>query len=173
LEAGEANFVPPEQRVYAGGANDVRGFDRNELGPLVYVTPESNIGSQGEVLSDDSVQVAPIGGNTLAIGNLELRLPSPIFARRLGWVVFADAGAVWERGSGFSTLPNFALTPGIGFRFNTLVGPFRVDLAYIGADRPRGALYAAGPTSLSLIRTDYRKPRDRSFNLQISIGQAF
>ena len=33
----EGNFVPPEQRFYAGGPNDVRGFNRNELGPLVYV----------------------------------------------------------------------------------------------------------------------------------------
>jgi outer membrane protein assembly factor BamA len=38
-----ANFIPPEQRFYAGGANDVRGFQRNELGPVVYVV------SQGEV----------------------------------------------------------------------------------------------------------------------------
>ena len=31
------NFIPPEQRFYAGGPNDVRGFERNELGPVVYV----------------------------------------------------------------------------------------------------------------------------------------
>ena len=33
------NFIPPEQRFYAGGPNDVRGFQRNELGPVVYVVP--------------------------------------------------------------------------------------------------------------------------------------
>jgi hypothetical protein len=32
-------FIPPDQRFYAGGPNDVRGFDRNELGPVVYVVP--------------------------------------------------------------------------------------------------------------------------------------
>ena len=30
-------FIPPEQRFYAGGPNDVRGFERNELGPVIYV----------------------------------------------------------------------------------------------------------------------------------------
>ncbi len=37
LDSASINFTPPEQRFYAGGPNDVRGFDRNELGPLVYV----------------------------------------------------------------------------------------------------------------------------------------
>ena len=46
------NFIPPEQRFYAGGPNDVRGFDRNELGPVVYVV------SKGEV---DSAAAAPAG----------------------------------------------------------------------------------------------------------------
>ena len=36
LAGGASNFIPPDQRFYAGGANDVRGFDRNELGPVVY-----------------------------------------------------------------------------------------------------------------------------------------
>ena len=39
--AGASNFVPPEQRFYAGGPNDVRGYSRNELGPLVYVVEET------------------------------------------------------------------------------------------------------------------------------------
>ena len=36
-------FIPPEQRFYAGGPNDVRGFERNELGPVVYVIPQSAV----------------------------------------------------------------------------------------------------------------------------------
>ena len=37
------NFIPPEQRFYAGGPNDVRGFERNELGPVVYVVPKGEV----------------------------------------------------------------------------------------------------------------------------------
>ena len=171
LAAGGANFVPPDQRFYAGGANDVRGYDRNELGPVVYVTPASNIRAGGTVAFADSVQVAPIGGNTLVLANLELRLPSPFLNGRLRWVAFLDGGGVWERGSILGA--GVRLTPGAGFRFSTPLGPMRFDVAYNGAQLPDGALYSASGGELTLVRTDYRKAVNRKFNLQVSVGQAF
>ncbi len=170
LAAGAANFVPPEQRFYAGGANDVRGYDRNLLGPIVYVTPESNIAAGGAVKAD-SVQEAPIGGNTLMLANLELRLPSPLFEGRLRWVAFLDAGAVWERGSPLGA--GVRLTPGLGVRFATALGPIRFDVAYNGSELPEGALYSVKDNELTLVRTDYRKLGARKFNFQVSVGQAF
>jgi len=171
LAAGAANFVPPEQRFYAGGANDVRGYDRNELGPVVYVTPASNVRPDGTVAFADSVQVAPIGGNTLVLGNLEFRLPSPFLADRLRWVAFLDAGGVWERGSRLGA--GVRLTPGAGFRFSTPLGPMRFDVAYSGSQLPEGALYAVADDQLALIRNDFRKAVNRKFNFQVSVGQAF
>ena len=53
------NFVPPEQRFYAGGPNDVRGFDRNELGPVVYVVSKAEVddaaADSGRRINPDSV----------------------------------------------------------------------------------------------------------------------
>ena len=171
LAAGVANFVPPDQRFYAGGANDVRGYDRNELGPVVYVTPASNIGTGGTVTSADSVQTAPIGGNTLVLGNLELRLPSPFLDGRLRWVAFLDGGGVWERGSTLGA--GVRLTPGAGLRFSTPLGPIRFDVAYNAAELPEGALYSVKDEILTLVRDDYRKAVNRKFNFQVSVGQAF
>jgi outer membrane protein assembly complex protein YaeT len=171
LRAGAANFVPPEQRFYGGGSNDVRGFDRNELGPLVYLTPASNIDSVGGAITRDSVQAAPIGGNTTVIGNAELRLPSPFFAGRLRWAVFVDAGSVWERGS--ATAPALRVTPGIGIRYASPLGPMRLDVAYAGSPLTEGALYAIDGNSLTLVRNDYRQPLGGRFNVQVSVGQAF
>ena len=171
LAAGAANFVPPEQRFYAGGANDVRGYDRNELGPVVYVTPASNVQTGGTVGFPDSVQVAPIGGNTLVLGNLELRLPSPFLNGRLRWVAFLDGGGVWERGSVLGA--GVRLTPGAGLRFSTPLGPMRFDVAYNGSDLPEGALYSVKDEVLTLVRADYRKALNRKFNIQVSVGQAF
>lgn len=170
LAAGAANFVPPDQRFYAGGANDVRGYNRNLLGPIVYVTPASNIAAGGAIEAD-SVQEAPIGGNTLMLGNLELRLPSPFFEGRLRWVAFLDAGAVWERGSPLGA--GVRLTPGAGVRFATALGPIRFDVAYNGSELPEGALYSVKDNELTLVRTDYRKLGARNFNFQVSVGQAF
>lgn len=169
LAAGTANFVPPDQRFYAGGANDVRGYDRNELGPVIYVTPADNVAGDS-VVAENLVTVAPVGGNTAAIGNVEVRLPSPIFRSRLRWAGFIDVGSVWERGG---ASPVVAVTPGFGLRFGTPLGPMRFDLAYRGRPRPVGALYSAAGDSLVLIRPDYRKPLGRPFNIQFSVGQAF
>jgi len=37
------NFIPQEYRFYAGGPNDVRGYERNELGPVVYVVSKREV----------------------------------------------------------------------------------------------------------------------------------
>ena len=98
------NFIPPEQRFYAGGPNDVRGFERNELGPVVYVVPKGEVDIAAAAGSGDrprfGARSAATGGNTLAVGNIELRVPSPVFSSRLRLAAFVDAGGVWERGSG-------------------------------------------------------------------------
>src|SRR5690606_2987582 len=75
------DFLPPEDRFYAGGATTVRGFARNGLGPRVYVTVEARIDPlTGDTLLDADPSFVPIGGTALAIANLELRVPAP-FAR--------------------------------------------------------------------------------------------
>lgn len=169
------NFVPPDQRFYAGGANDVRGFDRNQLGPVVYLTEEANLRADSSVIDPDLVQVAPTGGNTLALANVELRLPSPVLAGRLRWAVFVDGGGVWERGGALGTNAFFRFTPGFGFRFATPLGPMRFDLAYNRSDLPEGVLFAASSNDLTRVRDDYRKELRSSFpfNIQFSVGQAF
>ena len=172
LTGGAANFIPPDQRFYAGGSNDVRGFERNQLGPVVYLVDSSAV-HNGQP-NPDSVTVAPIGGNTLAVGNLELRLPSPVFTSRLRWALFVDAGGVWERGGGVAGNALIRVTPGIGLRFGTALGPVRLDAAYNGYDLPQGALYASRGTDLLLIQSDYRQPkRGSAFTFQLSVGQAF
>ncbi len=123
-------FIPPEHRFYAGGPNDVRGFERNELGPVVYVVRKAEVDSaaaQDRPIRTDSVQVSATGGNALAIGNIELRVPSPIFGERLRLAAFVDAGGAWQRGD---RDPVIRVTPGIGMRLNTPLGPARLDVAY-------------------------------------------
>lgn len=137
------NFVPPEQRFYGGGPNDVRGFGRNELGPVVYVVPKHEVDSaaaQNRVIRRDSVRVAPTGGNTLAVGNVELRVPSPVFSSRLRLAAFVDAGGVWQRGLEHSPTV-IRVTPGVGVRLNTPLGPARLDVAYNGYKLQQGPLF--------------------------------
>lgn len=178
LSGGATNFVPPEQRFYAGGPNDVRGYNRNELGPVVYLIPESALDTTaaGEpVVPEDEVTVAPTGGNAAVIGNAEIRVPSPVLSDRLFLGLFVDAGAVWERGTG-RPAPVIRFTPGAGVRFLTPLGPVRLDVAYNPYALPSGPLYARlDNDDLELRFESYRRPSDRGgrLNVQISVGHAF
>ena len=92
------NFIPPQERLYAGGPTTVRGYNQNELGSLLYisrtyqkifVSEASNPTTGGRdtvwnVHDTAYRRVVPVGGNALIVGNLELRLRSP-FRPTLQW----------------------------------------------------------------------------------------
>lgn len=179
LTGGSSNFIPPEQRFYAGGPNDVRGFSRNLLGPVVYVVRASAIDSTaaGLGIPEDSVQVAATGGNSLLVANLELRFPSPIFRDRLRLAAFLDGGSVWQRGgTGPGSRIALRITPGLGLRFITPLGPVRMDAAYNWSPLLPGPLYKVTSTGeLVRIQDDYRRSRltGKGIVIQFSVGQAF
>jgi outer membrane protein assembly factor BamA len=171
VASGSGAFIPPEQRFYAGGPNDVRGYDRNELGPVVYVIPQSAV---GPVINPDSVRVAATGGNSLAIANVELRVPSPVWGSRLRLAAFVDAGGVWRRG-GNERAP-IRVTPGVGLRIATPLGPARLDVAYNPYKLQPGALYqfdAAGNLTPVVGQGSYVLPRKGKFTFHIAVGQPF
>lgn len=140
LTGDGAKFVPPEERLFAGGATTVRGFRQNELGPLLYVARQIDT----VIVVDDSTRkyrsfterpydrVVPSGGNSLIVANAEYRMRSPFLRELLQWVVFADAGALWDRGKQALNLSSrtFRVTPGFGARVYTPIGPLRIDVGY-------------------------------------------
>ena len=168
-------FIPPEQRFYAGGPNDVRGFERNELGPVVYVVSSGHVDSTGGQIDPRQVQVSPTGGNTLAIANLELRVPSPVLRSRLRLAAYVDAGGAWQRGTTTSD-PVIRVTPGVGIRLNTPLGPARFDVAYNPYKLQRGPLFQAD-TSGALFpvagQPTYVLDRDGRVTYHFAVGQAF
>jgi outer membrane protein insertion porin family len=145
-------FIPPSERLYAGGPTTVRGFAQNELGSAIYiasspflVVPPTTSGLRDTVVRDTSGiqrRVVPVGGNSLVVGNVELRLRSPILPELLQLTLFTDAGEVWNRGS-TSALGGVKLkvTPGIQMTAFSPVGPVRVAVGYNPYRRPTGPLY--------------------------------
>lgn len=90
----------------------------------------------GLLVDDDRFDPRPTGGTSLLEGSLEVRFP--LRGRVWEGATFLDFGQVWgeRRKVDLSTLE---LTPGLGLRYFSPIGPIRVDLAYrfAGAERLR------------------------------------
>lgn len=146
--AGGERFVPPQERLYGGGANSVRGFAQNQLGPVVYIVDRVSrvpTGFPGDSItvpdSTAHVRVSPTGGDALAVANLELRTRGPVLRDLVEWAIFMDVGQVWSGSRARPTLRSLRWTPGIGLRVESPVGPVRVDVAYNAYPRQKGAVY--------------------------------
>jgi outer membrane protein insertion porin family len=104
---GNTDSIPIFERFYAGGGESVRGFKDRYLGPK----------------DKDGY---PVGGEAVVIFNAELRYP---IYKQFGGVVFYDCGNVWAAPSEvkFSELQSAV---GVGLRYQTPIGPFRLDYGY-------------------------------------------
>lgn len=153
LRLNDPVVVPTQERLFAGGPTSVRGFQQNELGPLAYIsdgiiverdsvpTPGDTIFHFEQSLGPDSLDLGrsiPLGGNSLLVTNFEYRFRDPFFFPNfLQYVLFVDGGNVWTRGQ----KSRFVVTPGLGFRALTAVGPVQINVGYNGYPREAGPLY--------------------------------
>ena len=146
-------FIPPQERLYAGGPTTVRGFSQNELGSLIYIASgyDSLLSTHPVTGNPDTVilardstfrRIVPVGGNSLLVGNLELRLRSPVLPQLLQFTIFTDAGEVWNRGGGGQVKGvKLKVTPGVQVTAFSPVGPVRVAVGYNPYQRPKGPIY--------------------------------
>jgi outer membrane protein assembly complex protein YaeT len=102
--------LPASERFFAGGDTTVRGFALDQLG------------------TRDTIDVDgfPIGGNALLILNAELRVP---IAGGLGAVGFFDTGNVFARTRAID-FGELRSAVGFGVRYQSPVGPIRVDIGF-------------------------------------------
>ncbi len=132
-------LIPQQERIFAGGQSSVRGYQQNQLGPVVYVVSGADVldtvGVNGErvVVVKDGARydrVVPRGGTAMVVANLEWRRGFRFIAEQLQFAAFVDAGNVWEAQSEGFLWGNLRATPGIGLRVVTPLGPFRIDIGY-------------------------------------------
>ena len=129
--------VPFSKKYFLGGASSLRGWGRYEVSPL------------GETSH------LPIGGDTMFALSTEVRAA---LHGKLGGVLFFDAGNVWTdlRAIDFGDL---RYDVGAGLRYQTPVGPIRLDFGY--QLNPIPGLVVNG------------SPELRNWRVHFSIGQAF
>ncbi|UCD93861.1 MAG: BamA/TamA family outer membrane protein [Candidatus Zixiibacteriota bacterium] len=105
-ETGTSTSVPTDDRFYIGGANTIRGFAENSMGP------KSELGN-------------PTGSDIIIIVNQEFRFP--IFGKLWG-SIFADFGNGYRYRADIKW-NNLAVSYGIGLQFISPAGPIRLDYA--------------------------------------------
>ena len=105
IATNDFHRLPPSLRFFAGGDNSIRGYAYNDVAPR---------NASGELL----------GGQNMLVGTLE-------YQRRIGgnwWAAaFYDAGSVWESNP---TSDDVKRSAGVGVRWNSIVGPIRLDIAH-------------------------------------------
>jgi len=105
--------IPLDERFFSGGRSTHRGFSRFALG------------IDGETRLREGEDREPIGGNGLALLNLELRFP--LFSS-VGGAVFLDSGNVWRDWRDLDD--RFRTAVGFGVRYLSPIGPLRADIGF-------------------------------------------
>lgn len=120
-ESADFTRLPASFRFFAGGDQSVRGYAYQSLGPK---------NADGEV----------VGGRYLATGSLEYEHP---VLGKWGAAAFVDAGNAFD---GAQETPKYSV--GVGARWQSPVGPLRVDLAFPVGDPQAGLVrlhFSMGP----------------------------
>jgi outer membrane protein assembly factor BamA len=104
--------IPQTHRLYSGGGGSVRGWESRKL----------------TATGDPRAEA---GGNLLLEGSVEWRLnilqsSKDGFLDKFWTVMFLDAGNIWDEVSDFQ-FQDVAIATGMGIRYDTFFGPFRID----------------------------------------------
>ncbi len=128
-------LMPVAERFYAGGATTLRGFALDQASPKRLFTVDVD----GE---RTVVEGEPLGGNVISLLNLELRFP---VLGNLHGVVFSDSGNVYRRLQVIKLL-NWRYNVGFGLRYDTPLGPLRLDYGFKLDRRTRHSVTCADVT---------------------------
>lgn len=119
LMSRENEKIPASLLFYLGGTNSVRGWGRWELGPK-----RPSFDEQG-----DFDHYIPIGGRYMFSFNTEVRQDLNFIYRGVGIAAFMDGGQLWRNEDEIS-LDDLRYGMGIGLRYNSPIGPIRLDFAH-------------------------------------------
>lgn len=120
------SFIPLSQAFFSGGGSTLRGFPLDGAGPQKTIPACGN----PNVPSTCSLIQVPVGGSALLIFNSELRIPTPEVWKNLGIALFYDGGNVFNH-VGLNTIgASYTNTIGFGLRYQTAVGPIRIDFGH-------------------------------------------
>ena len=147
---------------FAGGIGSNRGYALREIGPHGIVPQATSTLANTNCTEKNSPDCnLPLGGFTLWEASLELRYP---ISGAFSGAFFTDTADVSPKPLEFR-LNRPHLSVGVGFRYDTPVGPIRLDVGY----RVPGLQAPAGASGEGIPHATFGLPIALSFG----IGEAF
>jgi outer membrane protein assembly factor BamA len=107
--------IMPSERFYLGGPFSIRGYYPDLAPPVSFIE------------HDGCLCPVPVGGKTLILGNIEMRIP---LANWLTGALFTDAGSLATVPSAKILKESFVAASGGGVRFVSPVGLIRFDIGF-------------------------------------------
>ncbi|MFV1885302.1 MAG: outer membrane protein assembly factor [Balneola sp.] len=164
IYSARQDSLPSDVKFYVGGTNSVRGWTTQFLGPKRVVETISTEVNDGTEVSDTTLSYVPIGGRGLFNFNIEFRQRLHGLMKGFGIAVFLDGGQVWRRMSDVD-LKNVQFGIGGGLRYESPIGPIRVDVGY--KINPNEQDLRQFPGGID------RGGRFARWDIHLTIGQAF
>ncbi len=156
--------LPSDVRYFVGGTNSVRGWSTQFLGPKRIVENTITRTMNGVETTDTTLTYIPVGGRALFNFNVELRQQLDGLIKGFGVAAFLDGGQVWRRTSDID-LQNIQFGIGGGIRYESPIGPIRVDVGY--KVNPNDQDLKQFPGGID------RGGNHERFEIHFTIGQAF
>jgi outer membrane protein insertion porin family len=138
LESDSETIAP--KRFYLGGASTLRGYPEDGLTPEdLRATYRSDVDncrrlvtgagcSEASRILNSGVVLPSAGGQAFVLYKGELRFP---ISGNFEGALFLDAGDLWADPTLLSLRPgDLKLTPGVGLRYGTPVGPIALDVGF-------------------------------------------
>lgn len=119
---GNEQILPFTQNFTAGGSDTLRGFENNTVGPRgIQRSPRSIVGPDGSTIylgpESDVISISSrsLGGNAMALGGIELIVPTPFveedFDNSVRSSLFVDVGNVWDTEFDFDEYRDLDINP--------------------------------------------------------------
>ncbi|MEY8199645.1 MAG: outer membrane protein assembly factor BamA [Colwellia sp.] len=172
---GNDQLLPFWENFSAGGADTLRGFENNSVGPrAIYRTPKKTNGLCCLGPSNDSIAISPssVGGNAMALAGIELIVPTPFldesYSNSVRTSIFWDAGSVWDTEFNIDNYDN--LTSGESAKISDYSDPSRYRSS---AGISIQWLSPMGPMIFSFAKSVKAEEGDDTSFFSFNIGKTF
>jgi outer membrane protein assembly factor BamA len=133
---GGTHELPPQLRLYSGGAETVRGAAQNLVGPKVILIDADDVPAGCEAPCDVGVidprrsSVRATGGSDVFEASLEARYQASALLQLAAFVDYGSVSREASSGGAIGARAEALITPGVGLRVMTDLGPIRLDVGY-------------------------------------------